>query len=851
MLSSIKKHICFAVSAALFTFLLAGCQNVANPPDSPQTAGHTGIWLEIGGQGREGGARTAIPELAGLYYSLLFTPEDGDAVFLDLSGDTALRVELEPGTWRVDVRAFLTEAAMADINNAIAAGSVTGIQVTEGHITLLNVALGPVDSGNGSLGYTVRFPSEVSEARLVITSLVSGTKQIIDLLSGATGDTVKAASGAVDPIAAGYYRMDITLTIPDMEFIAGKRAGVSEVVHIYPDTATPVAHTFTAGNFAGSATLIFDSLADFSAYMTGAQANSAATPYNVVLDGINVAAFSSVGAIYSIDPLYNLFNAFNGKYVALDLSSCTGTSIAGIAVNTDSIIAARPDKDKLVSVILPATLQSIGNYVFYNHADLAAVDLPDSLQTINGGAFYGCAGLVSVDLPDGLQTIGDSAFYGTNIVSVSLPDGLQAILNPFPNCTNLVSLELPASPLWNVNNITTALPRGTSPNLAITVRGEGTLSVTADKKSLLKDTEMVYTSASGEISIPEGVTALGFNLFNGNKAVTKITLPASLTSLGDYVFRGTTNLAAIDFSACALLTSLDSLYCFYDTPALTSLDLSGCTAMTVVGDPNSINYFFQGCGISSFTLPPNLETLWVVPPRITSFTVPSTLKTPGGFGSNTLTTVDFTTAVALTQITSGGFNSCTNLETLTNFENCTALEEIGQGAFSGTKLASITWPAGVTVIPTNAFAGCTSLVSVGLHAGITSIGQGAFSGTNLSSIDLTSLTELTSISCFKSCTNLASVALPVGITSIGYEAFSGCTSLTSIDLPTGVTSIGSAAFANCPITVTVRAIDPPTLVASSFTDATLVGILVPAESVDTYKAATGWSTFAAKISAIP
>jgi hypothetical protein len=68
------------------------------------------------------------------------------------------------------------------------------------------------------------------------------------------------------------------------------------------------------------------------------------------------------------DSLRNLFAAFGEKYVALDMSGCTGTEIPNTA--WESIFSShlnsidRPDAAYLVSVVLPTTLTRIGEQAF-------------------------------------------------------------------------------------------------------------------------------------------------------------------------------------------------------------------------------------------------------------------------------------------------------------------------------------------------------------------------------------------------------------------------------------------------------------------------------------------------------
>ena len=105
---------------------------------------------------------------------------------------------------------------------------------------------------------------------------------------------------------------------------------------------------------------------------------------------------------------------------------------------------------------------------------------------------------------------------------------------------------------------------------------------------------------------------------------------------------------------------------------------------------------------------------------------------------------------------------------------------------------------------------------------------------------------------FLSCSGLTSCTIGSGVTSIGGTAFTQCSSLTSIDIPSGVTSIGSQAFVNCTglTSVTVNATTPPTLGYSAFDSTNNCPIYVPIASVDAYKSATNWSSYASRIQAI-
>jgi hypothetical protein len=135
-----------------------------------------------------------------------------------------------------------------------------------------------------------------------------------------------------------------------------------------------------------------------------------------------------------------------------------------------------------------------------------------------------------------------------------------------------------------------------------------------------------------------------------------------------------------------------------------------------------------------------------------------------------------------------------------------------------------------TKIGDSAFRDCYDITSVIIPNNVTSIGNYAF--------DV--------------CLRLTSVNIPSGVTSIGNSAFASCIRLTSVTIPSGVTSIGSGVFNGCSglTSVTIEATTPPTLGFNSFDNTNNCPTYVPSSSVETYKAASGWSTYASRIQAI-
>ena len=108
---------------------------------------------------------------------------------------------------------------------------------------------------------------------------------------------------------------------------------------------------------------------------------------------------------------------------------------------------------------------------------------------------------------------------------------------------------------------------------------------------------------------------------------------------------------------------------------------------------------------------------------------------------------------------------------------------------------------------------------------------------------------------FKYCTALTEVDFPAA-TNINAYSFGDCSALTTADFP-AVTSIESYAFSYCTklTTLILRSATVATLSELKALERTAISygkgyIYVPAALVDSYKAATNWSTYANQIRAI-
>lgn len=137
---------------------------------------------------------------------------------------------------------------------------------------------------------------------------------------------------------------------------------------------------------------------------------------------------------------------------------------------------------------------------------------------------------------------------------------------------------------------------------------------------------------------------------------------------------------------------------------------------------------------------------------------------------------------------------------------------------------------------------------------VTNIGVSAFEYcTNLTSVSFGNQLSNIEQYAFMSCGALTSVELPNSLTKIEGGAFIYCGALASVTIGTGITKIEAFAFKDCGslTSLTCQAINPPTLDNRTFNGCNYLSqIYVPAESVDTYKAATNWSAYASFFKAL-
>ena len=125
------------------------------------------------------------------------------------------------------------------------------------------------------------------------------------------------------------------------------------------------------------------------------------------------------------------------------------------------------------------------------------------------------------------------------------------------------------------------------------------------------------------LSLPSGITSIGWEAFSGCSGLTSLSLPSGITSIGSKAFSGCSGLTSLSlpsgltsigseaFSGCSGLTSLSL------PSGLTSIGynaFSGCSGLTSLSLPSGLTSIdfnaFSGCsGLTSLSLPSGLTSI--------------------------------------------------------------------------------------------------------------------------------------------------------------------------------------------------------------------------------------------------
>ena len=366
-----------------------------------------------------------------------------------------------------------------------------------------------------------------------------------------------------------------------------------------------------------------------------------------------------------------------------------------------------------------------------------------------------------------------------------------------------------------------------------------------------------YEYGQGIITFDGDVTEIGSLAFMECKTLLSITIPAKATRIGQHALQQCTNLqnvtipesvTEIENSAFSFCTSLTNVKLPNSLTTIKGYAFFQCQSLTSITIPESVTYIDTKSSV--FCICNNLKAIYgkyassdnrclifddvlcsFAPGGLTSYTIPSgiTAIAGGAFqGYNNMTEIVIPNGVR--KIGGMAFDGCS----LTNVSIPDGVEEIGVSAFSSCKMSSITIPESVTTLGRCVFYWCENL--------------SAFYG-KFASTDNRCLVVDGYLNSFARA-GLSEYTIPDNVSIIGESSFRGV-EITSITIPQSVSQIEQSAFQYCPKLTTIycKPTTPPSISPYESFDTELDGrtFYVPSASVEAYKTAENWSTFANQI----
>ena len=257
------------------------------------------------------------------------------------------------------------------------------------------------------------------------------------------------------------------------------------------------------------------------------------------------------------------------------------------------------DCQNLTNVVIPASLTSIKYGAFYGCTGLTSVTIPEGVTAIEVFAFRNCSRLTGVVIPEGVTCIPDFAFDGcASLTSITIPESVTSVSHgAFEGCSSLKDVYyLGTQAQWeeitvygsneplldaelHVNSAGYVVFGSCGENLTWGIDADGTLTISgtgdmqdydvvsendawhttapwyaySPKKLVLEEgithvgkSAFVGCGFTGELTIPKGVTDIGYRAFGYCSGFTgSVTLPEGLTQIGSSAFAFCSGLTGV------------------------------------------------------------------------------------------------------------------------------------------------------------------------------------------------------------------------------------------------------------------------------------------------------------------
>ncbi len=570
---------------------------------------------------------------------------------------------------------------------------------------------------------------------------------------------------------------------------------------------------------------------------------------SITVDGVNytTSKLNATVAKYTIKKATTTTPAdtsfYTGDIVIPSTFVYNGETYTVIATAANSFL----DCKNLTSLVLPETCVTIGRNSFKGCSSLKVSPIPTTATTIGTGALNGCSSIEEVTIPVGwagpmisedfagcsslkrlifadsetpfkmnYEAFGKSEetrvanksieeiYFGRDIDASLYTSNLQ----PFHSMPALKKITFSG----NATTISGTMFQGCSA-LQEVVFAEG------NKIASIGEAAFQSCSSLQSIALPEAVTSVAGNCFNGDKALTSVTLGNAVTSIGNNAFYNT------GLTSIALPGSVKSIasQAFMNSKLAAGLDLN--EGLTSVGEQA-----FAGTKITGVNIPSTVTSIGnaaFAPITTLGSIVVADGNTAFRVTDGVLTTADGTRLLVTAH--QGELGKTLDLPSVTSVDNYGL-------AYSPYEVVSL---PGLKSIGNYGFAS-SAIKSFSLQNGV-SVGSNLFNKSAIETLVIEDGRNEIPLGLCNGCPNLKNVSLPTTATNMMQNAFANCPALTEMEIPANVNYMESGAVPATIQTLRVLNANVPVLAAGVFTENQgNVLCKVAVKSVENYKAAAQW-----------
>ena len=479
--------------------------------------------------------------------------------------------------------------------------------------------------------------------------------------------------------------------------------------------------------------------------------------------------------------------AFSGckNLQSLDLTAQTKLEIIG----SHAFYEIQPYTGLSLNVYIPSSVKTLGESAFAGSGITAIrFGAASQIEEIQSNTFNTCAHLESVvfEGSSALTKIGDQAFYWCS--KLVLFEAGKAVIHEisddaFNNCYRLKTFNIDESNLRkigidtfynclfineNTDNLVyvgTVLVKCNGVFETVYIPGETTIIANAAFEGNHYVSNVVF--------LGDNVTTIQSKAFSGCTSLTEFYITGNITTIEEGAFSGCTRLESFEVSETNKVFLVDEngiLFRYIDNGE--NLELAIVPAKNIVSTSTTHQFAIpESLTIGSDTL--NITSLGAYAfsnfnENITSIVMPNTITNIGGYC--------FEKIAAEIQVS-------------------TALESIGDYAFSEYVGVSFEIPAQVTKLGKYVFSECTAEITFNASTQITELGDSAFSSYKGNTITIPENVTRIGEYCFGGCYNFVDpLIIPASVTEIGLRAFGGLECVVSFSAGSTITEFTEYLF---------------------------------------------------------